>query len=120
MMNDDDNEQMNQVITALQVLFEPEPELVDFFIFKDILLGSNVSNLAFCAPEAMGMERRLLLQAGMDIAYGSGGLFFDAALTHWSDEHWGAFIRSIETLRGFKKEMKESDSDLIQKLSEYF
>ncbi len=110
-----------QRVSALRELFSRNPEFLDFFIYKNSLLGSELSSLAFCAPEAMGMERRLLFQAGMDIAYKSGGLFLPAALQHWSNDSWQTFVKAIIRLQVLDRTFSgDLDRNIMCELEDIF
>jgi hypothetical protein len=108
-------------VSALRELFSRDPEFLDFFIYKNALLGSGVSSLVFCSPEAMGMEKRLLFQAGMDFAYKSGGLFLPAALQHWSNESWRVFVKAIISLQDLDRDLSSNlDRKIMWDLEDIF
>ena len=108
-------------VSALRKLFSNNREFLDYFIYKDELIGSEVSSLVFCSPEVMDMETRLLFQAGMDIAYEGGGLFLTSALRYWSNRSWSSFLNAIETLKNLNNETSSFvNRDMVRKLEDLF
>lgn len=108
-------------ILALKQLFSQNPEFLDFFVCRGHLLRSDVSNLAFCAPEAMGLEQRLFFQAAMDMAYAGGGLFFPTALQYWSRRSWADFLTAVAILKGIEAPaMVDPREGLLEELEELF